>query len=1185
MKHIYLSIVATFMFALGFGQTPIVTVDRANGPGPTLTGNDPAISSVGLSRGAGVFERAGTDFSSNNWTGASQADAETNDDYIQWSTSASAINDILIERIDIRLRRNPNGPTNWQLFYSLDNFATAGIAVNSAVAIPENTNVVTNITGLSINSGTEGTITFRLYAWGAATNGGWLRVRGQASWSDFGIALPGLRLRGTITNTATNDTESNIIATSFDPDDNIDYTSYTATSGLTDANALKIGEFTIQDGGDDLTDTDVVGTILTDIGFDVTNSSNLAALAIFDGSTNIAETTSVSDNTLFSAINGGTGLTAPDNGSTTFSVYATFNTDVTDNDQIQLTIASAVADAVNGSGFTVVNAGGAQTPVTGDDNRIEVTANALTFELEPTDTFQFETMTPAPVVIATDANGNQDLDINGVTISVVSSGSLEPGLIDYTMNNGSVELNTIVFTEKETVTTLLAFGGGFIPASSNPFDVNGPLITIATQDFDSSTPEWTYSTDVTTFDNGWGTDGYYGIIDSSIASPLDNASFSGNIFGENDLNDEGENGTTGFATITFDTIDLTNYENVTLSFDWDVHGYVNNNNDARYNLILDGVPQGNVFLLDGNGAIDTDEGTVSIAIDDSVTTVALQIQVRNNRLAGFSGFDNFKLTSAFDGLLYVDNGWSPNPPSDTTGSDNAYVLDGTYNVGTNIELNNLYINSAGTTTVTAGQSITTSSGLVNEGTLELNSSSTSYSSLIADNVDGTVIYNRHVNQFADTGSTTGNNDLVAAPVTDVNQTFLALRTANADLPSGTIGGVPSFLFGPFDNNTDEYINYTAADDASLVESGIGYRTASIAATGSTFRFVGDVETGTSLIPITVGTASDFNLIGNPYPSYLKLADFLTANNSEFNVANSGVYGYAGDITDGFTIWNQAYSDANPTAVITPGQGFFVSAKAGGGTITFSPSMRSIGTTDDFILGRNDGSQLLAHLKLEMSNTSDIFKTDIYFNDNASLGMDSGYDSALFGHTIPEFALYSHLVENNAGLNLGVQTVNYNAINDVIIPLGVHANQGEQLTFRISETDILDGIDVYLEDTVTNTFTLLTETDYVITPNSNLSGTGRFFVRFSGDALSISENSFDTIQIYTTTSPKTLFIKGELNTATKAAIYDIQGRVILSTELDTTTTDNQIDISNMSPGIYVVTLNNGIQQKSQKVIIK
>ena len=266
---------------------------------------------------------------------------------------------------------------------------------------------------MSIDSGTAGTITFRLYAWDAAATNGWFRIARKNAWADLGITGPGMRIWGNITTTATNDTESNIVESSFDEPDNINYTLYNATSGLTTSNAIKIGEFVIQDGGDDLTDTDLVSTFLTDISVDLDGNSNIAALAIFDGTTNVGETSSISTTTSINGLNSGSGIEATDNSSKTFDVYATFNTNVIDNEQIQLTISSATSDAVNGSTFTTFNAGGAQTSITGDDNRLEVTSSSLSFNQEPTDTNQFETMTPFPVVYAVDANGNQDLDANG----------------------------------------------------------------------------------------------------------------------------------------------------------------------------------------------------------------------------------------------------------------------------------------------------------------------------------------------------------------------------------------------------------------------------------------------------------------------------------------------------------------------------------------------------------------------------------------------------------------------------------------------------------------------------------------------------------------------------------------------------------------------------------------------------
>jgi len=129
------------------------------------------------------------------------------------------------------------------------------------------------------------------------------------------------------------------------------------------------------------------------------------------------------------------------------------------------------------------------------------------------------------------------------------------------------------------------------------------------------------------------------------------------------------------------------------------------------------------------------------------------------------------------------------------------------------------------------------------------------------------------------------------------------------------------------------------------------------------------------------------------------------------------------------------------------------------------------------------------------------------------------------------------------------------------------------------------VNVYLEDEVANTITLLNNSDYVFTPTIALSGTGRFFLRFSSEALSNPEESINDLQIYTTATTRALFVKGQLATGTTVSLYDLQGRMVSSSVLDTTSNFNQVDVSNLSSGVYVVKLNNVTQQKTQKVIIK
>ena len=76
MKKNFIFTIVLLTMAFGFSQSTIVTIDRLNIIGPTQTGNVPEISSIGLTRGAGVeLASAGAkNFTSSQWNGSSQAE-------------------------------------------------------------------------------------------------------------------------------------------------------------------------------------------------------------------------------------------------------------------------------------------------------------------------------------------------------------------------------------------------------------------------------------------------------------------------------------------------------------------------------------------------------------------------------------------------------------------------------------------------------------------------------------------------------------------------------------------------------------------------------------------------------------------------------------------------------------------------------------------------------------------------------------------------------------------------------------------------------------------------------------------------------------------------------------------------------------------------------------------------------
>jgi hypothetical protein len=135
------------------------------------------------------------------------------------------------------------------------------------------------------------------------------------------------------------------------------------------------------------------------------------------------------------------------------------------------------------------------------------------------------------------------------------------------------------------------------------------------------------------------------------------------------------------------------------------------------------------------------------------------------------------------------------------------------------------------------------------------------------------------------------------------------------------------------------------------------------------------------------------------------------------------------------------------------------------------------------------------------------------------------------------------------------------------------------------TQLPQGIEVYLEDRVANTFTLLNSTSYNHTPPTDLSGVGRYYLRFGTQTLGVGSTDLEGLQIYTESSLKTIVIAGQLYGPSKAYLYDLQGRLVLSQALDVSRRANSIDASKLSDAVYIIKVVNDQRTKTQKLVIK
>ena len=522
-------------------------------------------------------------------------------------------------------------------------------------------------------------------------------------------------------------------------------------------------------------------------------------------------------------------------------------------------------------------------------------------------------------------------------------------------------------------------------------------------------------------------------------------------------------------------------------------------------------------------------------------------------------------------ITYTFNtSWLPNDPSGISFAEDDVLI----NSGNAIVSNTTFCN---TLTVNPGVGVTINTGFsLTANTTTLNSSSQLFSSLIVNGtINGTVNYNRYAALIAPTGT----NDLISAPVVD--QTFGSFATENTNLAaSGVLRA-----FAPYNTIAGTYINYNTTDNAATtLAAGKGFRVATT--DGSTLKFTGIARTNE--VDVSISDAGNaWNLIGNPYPSYIDFATFFNLNKTQFNSdsAYQALYGYDGDASNGWTIWNLAtITDANITELIAPGQAFFVKAKPTGGAVKFTPAMRTTGSSDDFILGKQK-SKNVALCKLRLTSATKSATTAIYFIEGTTRGLDVGYDAGKYVSGSAGFSIFSNLVEDNSGLDMAIQSLPYTDFNDVVIPLGINASAtGLTIAIDNSTKNLPEYINVYLEDTVANTLTLLNNTAYTFSPSEALSGTGRFYLRYTSKALSVLTNSFEYLQIYSATSQKEIVVKGKLNSKSSAELFDIQGRLVLRQNVEHSQISNTIKVATLSAGTYIIKAFNASQLKTQKLVI-
>ncbi len=342
----------------------------------------------------------------------------------------------------------------------------------------------------------------------------------------------------------------------------------------------------------------------------------------------------------------------------------------------------------------------------------------------------------------------------------------------------------------------------------------------------------------------------------------------------------------------------------------------------------------------------------------------------------------------------------------------------------------------------------------------------------------------------------------------------------------------------------------------------------------TISFSGTLITYNSGVDISLSNQGNrFNLLGNPYTSYLNSATFLE---------NEAV------ISDSKTLWiwnpnlglNGSYEvkNINDNFYLEPGQGFFIKANSDGGTFNFSESNQS--------LNKPASKKNKSESEIKVWIAQNDFKNycRIQFSEKGTKGLDIGLDGELFSSSNYDLNIFSKLPQDQQGKQYQLQSLPKTIDEELIIPIGMNAEIGKEIKIYVESSNLPKDVKLFIEDRKTNDFFAINETknELKIVDNHNKIR-DRIYLRIRSSALNVQGTTLPEVLIYQKQSNQ-LTIKGIFNEFVSIKLYNQIGQQVFE---DKTFSDgnSKINIPMLPKGMYIIHLNTENKRVTKKIILK
>jgi len=385
------------------------------------------------------------------------------------------------------------------------------------------------------------------------------------------------------------------------------------------------------------------------------------------------------------------------------------------------------------------------------------------------------------------------------------------------------------------------------------------------------------------------------------------------------------------------------------------------------------------------------------------------------------------------------------------------------------------------------------------------------------------------------------------------------------------------------------VNGTSAPwitESSSLTPSKGYIVVSPVNTEPTITFSGTLNTGSQSIGLTrtAGqTMEGFNLVGNPYPSYVNWESATKTNllsTMWYRSKNAGNTAYVFDTYNATGSIGTSNNGTTVTSEIPPMQAFWVRVTTGTGTLAFDNTMRSHEVGTNRLKAPAVATQQV--LRLQVSNGINSDEAIVLFDSNASDGYDA-FDSPKMTNNNPAVPeIYTTAEVENLVIN-GLNSLTTNRE----LPLVFSTGASNTFTIKSTEVSNFDSdTRIILIDKLLNLEQDITDGTAYSFISDVANTNSRFSILFRSLAIATgmdknSSNNPDIMIFKNANNQITVNCVGDNFKEGMISIYSTLGQILMNTH---TTGSNTVIGKSFVPGVYFVTVTVTGKSFTKKLII-